>query len=122
MLLEVLPVLDPGVLVHVHEMFLPYEYPRGFLEKQLYWQEQYLLQALLVENPNLEVLFPADAVARERPDLSRRSCRAMKPQLGQGLRIRRTKRVRPKRIGDRLAAERSMQGVWHPCGPIRTIS
>lgn len=70
-MLEVLPTLAPGVLVHVHDVFLPYEYPRAFFENQCYWQEQYLLQALLTENPNFEVLFPASAVARERPDLLR---------------------------------------------------
>lgn len=69
LLLEVLPTLTPGVLVHVHDVFLPYEYPRSFFENQCYWQEQYLLQALLAENPNFEVLFPASAIARERPDL-----------------------------------------------------
>lgn len=111
-LLEVLPVLDPGVLVHVHDVFLPYEYPRGFLEKQLYWQEQYLLQALLVENPNLEVLFPAYAVARERPDLIKALMPRHEAPVGPGaFWIRRTERVRPKRVGDRLAAELSMQGV-----------
>lgn len=70
-LLEVLPTLARGVLVHVHDVFLPYEYPRAFFENQCFWQEQYLLQALLAENPNFEVLFPASAVARERPDLIR---------------------------------------------------
>ena len=69
LILEVLPTLAPGVLVHVHDIFLPYEYPREFFEQHLYWQEQYLLQALLTENPNFEVLFPASATARERPDL-----------------------------------------------------
>jgi predicted O-methyltransferase YrrM len=70
-ILEVLPTLAPGVLVHIHDVFLPYEYPRAFFENQCYWQEQYLLQALLTENPNFEVFFPASAVARERPDLLR---------------------------------------------------
>ena len=69
LMLEVLPTLRPGVLVHVHDIFLPYEYPRGFFESQCCWQEQYLLQALLAENPNFEVLLPAAAIARERPEL-----------------------------------------------------
>ena len=71
LVLEVLPTLSPGVLVHIHDIFLPYEYPRGFFENQCYWQEQYLVQALLTENPNFEVLFPAAAVSRDRPDLMR---------------------------------------------------
>ena len=69
LLLEVLPTLASGVLVHIHDIFLPYEYPRVFFENHLYWQEQYMLQALLAENPNFELLLPVSAIARERPDL-----------------------------------------------------
>lgn len=111
-LLEVLPTLAPGVLVHVHDVFLPYEYPRDFLEKQLYWQEQYLLQALLAENPNFKVLFPAYAVVRERPNLIKTLIPRHEGPVGPGaFWIRRTEPVRPERVGDRLVAERSMQGV-----------
>ena len=50
--LDVLPALAPGVLVHVHDIFLPYEYPRRWLEESgFFWAEQYLLQAFLVDNP-----------------------------------------------------------------------
>lgn len=68
LMLEVFPKLAPGVLIHVHDIFLPYEYPREFFQSQCYWQEQYLLQALLTENPNLEVLLPVAAMCRERPE------------------------------------------------------
>jgi hypothetical protein len=84
LMLEVLPTLRPGVLVHVHDIFLPYEYPRGFFESQCYWQEQYLLQALLAENPNFEVLLPAAAVARERPDLISALMPWHQPPFGPG--------------------------------------
>jgi hypothetical protein len=69
LLLDVLPRLAPGVLIHVHDVFLPYEYPRDFLLHECFWQEQYLLQALLAENPNFEIVFPAWAVVHERPGL-----------------------------------------------------
>jgi hypothetical protein len=67
--LEVLPRLAPGVIVHLHDVFLPYEYPRGwFEEERWYWAEQYLLQAFLAFNGEFEVLFPARAVAVRHPD------------------------------------------------------
>jgi Methyltransferase domain len=69
LMLEVLPKLRPGVFIHVHDIFLPYEYPRGFFESQCFWQEQYLLQALLTENQNFEIVLPVSAITRERPDL-----------------------------------------------------
>lgn len=67
--LDVLPVLAPGVVVHFHDIFLPWEYPRiWFEEMQYYWAEQYLLQAFLAFNSAFEVLLPAQAVAREHPE------------------------------------------------------
>lgn len=67
--LDVLPVLASGVIVHFHDIFLPWEYPRGWFEEmQYYWAEQYLLQAFLAFNDAFEVLLPAQALAREHPD------------------------------------------------------
>ncbi|HWE34665.1 MAG TPA: class I SAM-dependent methyltransferase [Solirubrobacteraceae bacterium] len=69
LLCEAVPRLAPGVLVHVHDIYLPYEYPREWFEQlRWYWAEQYLLQALLVGNPELQVLVGAHALWRERRD------------------------------------------------------
>lgn len=55
--LEVLPILKPGVLIHVHDIFLPTVYPRSWLEENvLFWNEQFLLHALLIGNNNLEII------------------------------------------------------------------
>lgn len=67
-LLEILPRLAPGVVVHLHDIFLPYEYPRPWLEDfGLYWTEQYLLQAFLAFNSGYEILASVYALKRERP-------------------------------------------------------
>jgi hypothetical protein len=67
-ILDVLPVLCSGVIVHFHDIFLPWEYPRAwFAEMGWYWAEQYLLQAFLAYNDCFEVLVPAHALAREHP-------------------------------------------------------
>lgn len=56
--LEVLPRLAPGVLVHVHDVFFPYEYPRDWvLRSRRFWSEQYLLQAFLAHNQAFRVLW-----------------------------------------------------------------
>jgi Methyltransferase domain len=66
--LEVLPRLQPGVIVHFHDVFLPWEYPRVWFEQmRYYWAEQYLLQAFLAFNTAFTILVPANAVAREHP-------------------------------------------------------
>lgn len=55
--LEVLPRLRPGVIVHVHDIFLPFEYRRDWVLDELrFWTEQYLLQAFLQFNSEFEVL------------------------------------------------------------------
>ena len=55
--LEVLPRLEPGVIVHVHDIFLPFDYRRDWVVDELrFWNEQYLLQAFLEFNSAFEVL------------------------------------------------------------------
>jgi hypothetical protein len=61
--LQILPRLKPGVLVHIHDIFLPSDYPRSaVLENLWFWSEQYLLQAFLAFNPEFEVLWSASAM------------------------------------------------------------
>jgi hypothetical protein len=55
--LEVLPRLRPGVIVHVHDIFLPFEYRRDWvLDEFRFWTEQYILQAFLTCNSQFDVL------------------------------------------------------------------
>ncbi|MFH1178070.1 MAG: class I SAM-dependent methyltransferase [Acidobacteriota bacterium] len=67
LVLEVLPCLRAGVVVHFHDIFLPYEYPREWFAAGTYLAEQYLLQAFLIENDTYEILFAAHAVSRALP-------------------------------------------------------
>ena len=61
--LEVLPALKPGVLVHIHDIFFPSEYPRDWIEKDcFFWNEQYLLEAFLSNNAHFEVVMPVYAL------------------------------------------------------------
>jgi hypothetical protein len=65
-ILEGLPRLAPGVLVHFHDVYLPFEYPRDQVEGLGYhWAEQYLLQAFLAFNDDFEVLIPLHLLVRE---------------------------------------------------------
>jgi len=67
--LEVLPRLREGVYVHLHDIFLPYEYPKQWLEDYgLYWTEQYLVHAFLVNNSGFEILAAMHALQRDRRD------------------------------------------------------
>jgi hypothetical protein len=67
--LDLLPRLGSGVLVHFHDIFLPWEYPRKWAEDYgLYWNEQYLLQAFLSMNDDFEIACALYALARRRLD------------------------------------------------------
>jgi predicted O-methyltransferase YrrM len=69
MVLDVLPSLAAGVVIHFHDVFLPFEYPREWVtEEGYYWAEQYLLQAFLAFNRSFEVLVAASLLARDHPD------------------------------------------------------
>jgi methyltransferase family protein len=75
LVLEVLPQLQPGVIVHFHDVYTPWEYPRYVPEVQRgFWAEQYLLEALLTENPRYEVIFASYAVTMNSPDTVRSFC------------------------------------------------
>jgi hypothetical protein len=67
--LDILPTLAPGVVVHLHDVFLPFEYRRDWAERGLFWAEQYLLQAFLIGNRDWEVLLGCAAVQDARPEL-----------------------------------------------------
>ncbi|MBI4849802.1 MAG: class I SAM-dependent methyltransferase [Nitrospirae bacterium] len=66
--LEILPRLAPGVLVHIHDISLPRRYPRVYFENQLYWNEQYLLQAFLACNNRFEVIWPGNYMMLKYPE------------------------------------------------------
>jgi len=56
--LDILPRLNKGVIVHVHDIFLPAEYPKEWvLELRMFLTEQYLLQAFLEFNESFEILW-----------------------------------------------------------------
>jgi len=55
--LRILPRLPKGVIVHVHDICLPFEYPKAWSEDVLcYWNEQYVLAALLANGTKYEIL------------------------------------------------------------------
>ena len=54
---EILPRLQKGVFVHIHDVFFPFEYPIEWLEEGRGWNEQYVLRAFLQYNRAFEIRF-----------------------------------------------------------------
>ncbi len=66
---EVLPLLAPGVYVHFHDIWLPWEYDREFIMGRGYfWNEQYVLEAFLSGNRGWRVVFATRALSLDHPD------------------------------------------------------
>jgi hypothetical protein len=62
---EMLPNLPAGVLVHVHDIFTPFDYPANYGRR--FYTEQYVLQALLANSSKFSVRFSTYAMSRECP-------------------------------------------------------
>ena len=61
--LEILPRLHKGVVVHAHDIFMPSDYPREpVLKNMCFWSEQYMLQSFLSLNQSFEVLWGSSAM------------------------------------------------------------
>lgn len=61
--LEILPRLKPGLIVHIHDIFLPFDYPQSWVHR--HYSEQYLLAAyLLAEFSRIDVLLPLAYICR----------------------------------------------------------
>lgn len=80
-LLELLPRVAPGVLVHIHDVYFPREYPRGFvMDWHMFWNEQYVVQAFLAFNSSFAVRWSSSWMAHRHPAAIREAF----PSFGRG--------------------------------------
>ena len=73
--LRILPALKPGVIVHVHDIFTPRDYPQSWIVEQVrLWNEQYLIEAFLTQNDHFEVLLALNFLSHHHPDELAAAC------------------------------------------------
>jgi predicted O-methyltransferase YrrM len=90
-LFEILPRLKPGVIVHFHDIFYPFEYPDPWIfQARRSWNEIYILRAFLMFNPAFEVLFFNDYFGRRHAEHARRTLPRFLENAGGGLWLRKT--------------------------------
>ena len=53
---QIVPRLKPGVLVHFHDVFYPFEYPLDWIRGGRAWNEAYVLRAFLQYNSQFEIV------------------------------------------------------------------
>lgn len=59
LLFDILPVLNPGVIIHIHDIFYPFEYPKEWViygNGRFGWNEAYILRAFLLNQNKYEIL------------------------------------------------------------------
>jgi predicted O-methyltransferase YrrM len=56
--LQVLPLLKPGVRIHIHDIFLPADYPKEWvIDENRSWNEQYVVHAMLMGSNMFKIVF-----------------------------------------------------------------
>jgi Methyltransferase domain len=64
-LFQILPALAPGVVIHFHDVFDGFEYPKAWIVRDnRSWNELYALRAFLMYNQKFEIVLMNDAIAR----------------------------------------------------------
>lgn len=77
---EIVPSIAPGVLVHVHDIFTPRDYPEAWLrEERRLWNEQYLLESFLAFNSAFEILSAVNWLKHNHFEALDRAC----PPVGE---------------------------------------
>ncbi|WP_233753158.1 class I SAM-dependent methyltransferase [Algoriphagus sp. AGSA1] len=83
-ILEVLPILNPGVFIHIHDIFSPKDYLDEWIyEDKKLWNEQYLLEAFLSFNPNFEITGAVNYLSHNHRQLLAEKCPVFNSQPGR---------------------------------------
>lgn len=67
-ILEILPRLAGEVMVHFHDVFLPYDHPPHTLRLPFHWMETALLRAYMTHNDRIEIVFCMSMLHHDRPE------------------------------------------------------
>jgi hypothetical protein len=79
--LKVLPALEPGVLVHIHDIFTPRDYlDEWVFEDVRFWNEQYLLESFMTLNSRFEVIAALNYLMRHHRDELLAVCPVLREQ------------------------------------------
>jgi hypothetical protein len=68
-ILDILPRLDAGVFVHFHDIYFPYDYPRGVMSSELFFNaESTLLHAFLINNAHCRIVLSLSMLHYAAPE------------------------------------------------------
>jgi hypothetical protein len=86
----VLPQLAAGVVVHVHDIFWPFEYPEEWIRSGRAWNENYILKAFLQFNARFQIVFFNSYIALHHGETAARCLPLFMKNPGGGLWMEKT--------------------------------
>jgi hypothetical protein len=92
LIFDILPSLPPGIFVHFHDVFYPFDYPPEWLKGGRFWNENYFLRAFLSYNHEWSICFFTTYVASLFDDFLKEKMPLCTRNPGGGLYIQREKR------------------------------
>ena len=66
---EIIPILKSGVLIHFHDVFCPFEYPKEWVFQGRNWNEDYILKAFLMYNDRFEIKLFSEYLHKHHGDV-----------------------------------------------------
>jgi predicted O-methyltransferase YrrM len=77
--LEIIPKLNKGVMIHVHDIFTPKDYPNKWLiNENKFWNEQYLVEALMMNKDKYEIYLMLNYLKNNRYNEFKKICPYLK--------------------------------------------
>jgi len=69
LLFNIFPILQNGVIIHLHDIFYPFEYPKEWVLGGRNWNEAYLIKAFLMNNNKYKIEFFSDFLHQKYPEV-----------------------------------------------------
>lgn len=88
---EILPSLNKGVVIHIHDVFWPFEYPDEWINEGRAWNEIYMLRAFLEFNDSFEIIFFSPYMCTKHADWIGKNMPLYQKNCGGNIWLRKTK-------------------------------
>lgn len=83
--LELLPQLNSGVIIHIHDIFTPKDYLDEWVNQPRFWNEQYLLEAFLSNNKDFRIIGATNYLMHNHYNDFVKKCPVLKMQRENGV-------------------------------------
>lgn len=87
----ILPNLNKGVYIHIHDIFWPFEYPKKWLQQGRAWNESYILRAFLQYNQTFKIVLFNDYIQKTYPEFLNKNFPIVNKNRGGSIWIKKIK-------------------------------